>query len=269
MSAKEVIAKFGGQSALAGLIGKGQSTVAYWAKSGSVPAKWLPKLMTLARQHAIDLDANDFVNVAAQSDTSLNLMPAGDSDFPKATHWGELQIGERSIPCYVLSTGDRVFSLKGLVVGLIGTEGGQLAEYLKVKALQPHLPPDLMPAADGSIPALFKFDTGGQGIAQYALGIKVERFNDLLRSYANALMDHALSDNDPSKIQLTARQLEIAKTAIKFLQVSSDVGLVALVDEATGYQYDRAEDALRLKLKLYLEDDMRKWEKNLSRSALD
>lgn len=260
MSAKAIITKFGGQTVLADLIGKGQSTVAYWAKAGKIPAKWQPILLQLATANGVDLTPADFI---ASADESANLMPAedGQEHIPKATHWGDLTIGGREIPCYVLNTGDRVFSLKGIVVGLMGTEGGQLSEYLKVKALQPHLPHDLMPAGNGDIPALFRFDTGGQGFTQYAQGIKVERFNDLLRSYANALVDHALSPFDNSKISLTARQLDIAQTAIKFLQASSDIGLVALVDEATGYQYERASDALQLKLKLYLEEDMRKWEK--------
>ena len=39
------------------------------------------------------------------------------------------------------------------------------------------------------------------------------------------------------------------------------VGLIALVDEATGYQYEREEDALQMKLKLYLQsEEIRKWE---------
>ena len=57
---------------------------------------------------------------------------------------------------------------------------------------------------------------------------------------------------------MTAKQLEIAYQAVKFQQACADVGLVALVDEATGYQYERAADALQLKLKLYLEEAMRK-----------
>jgi len=89
------------------------------------------------------------------------LLPA-EPDLPKATHWGTLTIGGIEIPCYVLNTGERVFSLKGVVVGLIGTEGGQLAEYLKVKALQPHLPPDLLPAENGEMAALVRFDRGRQ-----------------------------------------------------------------------------------------------------------
>jgi hypothetical protein len=34
-----------------------------------------------------------------------------------------------------------------------------------------------------------------------------------------------------------------------------------LVDEATGYQYKRTEDALQVKLRAYLEKEMRKWER--------
>ncbi len=257
MSAKRIIEKFGGQTVLAALVGKGQSTVAYWAKTGTIPSKWQPKLLELAAEKGLDLQPSDFLSPMVES----VLMPAENEVIPKATHWGELDIAGTHIPSYVLNTGDRVFSLKGVVVSLIGTDGGQLAEYLKVRTLQPHLPQDLIPTENGEVPALFKFDTGGEGIAKYALGIKVERFNDLLRSYSSALIDHALSAYDKTKLSLTARQMEIANRAVKFQQACSDVGLVALVDEATGYQYEREVDALQLKLKLYLADDMRKWEK--------
>jgi hypothetical protein len=257
-SAKKIIELFGGQSALAELINKRQSTVGYWAKKGTIPAAWHGKLLHLAREQGLELLPGDFVSMP--DNTDKDLLPA-ESEYPTATHWGELTIGDKGIPCYVLSNGDRVFSLKGVVVGLIGTEGGQLAEYLKVKALQPHLPRDLLPAENGEVSAFFKFDTGGEGFTKYAIGIRVERFNDLLCAYSSALLDHHLSASDPTKIALTDRQLQIATTAVRFLQASSGVGLVALVDEATGYQYERAADALQLKLKLFLEDDMRKWEK--------
>jgi hypothetical protein len=36
-TAREIVKLFGGQSALAELIGKGQSTVAYWVKAGVIP----------------------------------------------------------------------------------------------------------------------------------------------------------------------------------------------------------------------------------------
>ena len=59
----------------------------------------------------------------------------------------------------------------------------------------------------------------------------------------------------------THAQKEMALKAAVFLAACAKVGLVALIDEATGYQYDRAEDALRVKLKAYIAEDMREWEK--------
>ena len=53
----------------------------------------------------------------------------------------------------------------------------------------------------------------------------------------------------------------MALKAGMFLAACAKVGLDALIDEVTGHQYDRAEDALAIKLKAYLADEMRKWEK--------
>lgn len=60
MRATAIIERFGGQSALARLIGKGQSTVAYWAKSGVIPSKWVPTLIELANDRNLNLSASDF-----------------------------------------------------------------------------------------------------------------------------------------------------------------------------------------------------------------
>lgn len=61
-AAKIVVGKFGGQSALAGLIGKRQSTVGYWVKTGTIPAKWHTKLLTLAAEKGISLNSDDFIH---------------------------------------------------------------------------------------------------------------------------------------------------------------------------------------------------------------
>ena len=207
-------------------------------------------LLKLASEHKIDLNPSDFVAEGAPSESDVYI--------PKATHWGTLAIGETEIPCYVLENGLRVFSLKGVVVGLIDTEGGPLGEYLKVRALQPFLPADLVPGEGNQVPALFKFDTGAGGIGQHAFGMDVEKFMDLCAAYSAALQAHAIGSSD---VKLSPRQLQIAIKAASFLQASAKTGIVALVDEATGYQFDRPVDALQLKMKLFLEDEMRKWEK--------
>jgi myo-inositol-1-phosphate synthase len=60
-AAERIIKRFGGQSALAALLGKRQSTVEHWAKTGRVPAQWQVPLMSLARQRGVILEAKDFV----------------------------------------------------------------------------------------------------------------------------------------------------------------------------------------------------------------
>lgn len=61
MNGKQIIDKFGGQSALARLIGKPQSTVSYWAKTGKIPMRYWTKLSILARERGIELSAEEFV----------------------------------------------------------------------------------------------------------------------------------------------------------------------------------------------------------------
>ncbi|TNC74992.1 hypothetical protein FHG71_00050 [Rubellimicrobium roseum] len=213
---------------------------------------------------SISLSPSDFVGTPAED---LSPTEAAQPSLPKATHWGDLPIGSAVLPAYVLQDGQRVFSLKGIMVGLIGTEGGPLAEYLKVRALRDFLPDDLKPAEDGSIPALIRFDTGREAGEddggkdsrfKYALGFPVERFMDLCSAYSDALMHHLNADSD---FTLTKRQLEIAQKAVAFQRACGKVGIIAMVDEVTGYQYERAEDALRLKLNLFLVEEMRKWER--------
>ena len=48
-----------------------------------------------------------------------------------------------------------------------------------------------------------------------------------------------------------------------FLAAWAKVGFLARIDDATGYQSERASDALQIKLTLYLADEVRKWEKTL------
>ncbi|MFI3158493.1 MAG: virulence RhuM family protein [Methylococcaceae bacterium] len=65
MNVKAIVDMFGGQTALAALIGKGQSTVAYWVKAESIPARWHPKLLMLALDRGINLSAQDFIEQPA------------------------------------------------------------------------------------------------------------------------------------------------------------------------------------------------------------
>ena len=63
-AAERIIQKFGGQSALARLIGKRQGTVQYWSKTGVIPSKWHGELLRLSRQNRVDLEPGEFVGSA-------------------------------------------------------------------------------------------------------------------------------------------------------------------------------------------------------------
>jgi hypothetical protein len=81
--------------------------------------------------------------------------------------------------------------------------------------------------------------------------MNAETFVEICRAYVAAWQA-----ND-----LESAQIGIAMRGAAFLGACAKVGLIALIDEATGYQYDRPVDALQFKLKLFLVAEMRKWEK--------
>jgi hypothetical protein len=236
--AEAVIAKFGGQSALAAALGKGQSTVQHWTKTGLIPSKWHTEILAQAQKRGIQLTPMDMVQAP------IEILPA-EPKKPVAKWWGDLEIGDVEIPVYVLQDGRRVLSRTG-ATGLLTERrgGGNLESYVQVKALEPYMPPDLPDQ-------MIEFEIGGV-VNKSVRGISAETFLEICRAYVRARDDRALTSD---------QQIAIAIKAGMFLSACAKIGLVALIDEATGYQYDRAQDALKIKLKLYLEDEMRKWER--------
>jgi hypothetical protein len=233
--------KFGGKSTLARALGKSPSTVQYWAKTGTIPAKWQGQILALARERGIRLYSGDFINVP-----EAEILPAenGQPSVPVAQWPGILKIGSLELPVYVLDDGRRVISRTGATDVITGRKGGgNLESYLGVSALRGYI------SEDWSEQMIEFVLPGVQN--KTVRGMAAETFLDICRAYVRALDDGAL---------VTDRQRAIATKAGMFLAACAKVGLVALIDEATGYQYERAEDALQFKLRLFLEEEMRKWE---------
>lgn len=165
-------------------------------------------------------------------------------ESPFAKYIGELELGSALVDCYVLDTEDRVVSFRGTLKAIAGREGGNLAEYIGVQGLKPYINSELVLAET------ITFTIPG---TQYkGKGIAAENFLDICRAYVHALQDNALK---------TDRQIQIAIQCSILLASCAKVGLIALIDEATGYQYERAENSLQLKLKAFVADEMRGWEK--------
>ena len=62
-TAQHIIRRFGGQSSLASILGRRQSTVQHWAKTGRIPSQWHGTLLKLAHEKGIALDPKDFVTM--------------------------------------------------------------------------------------------------------------------------------------------------------------------------------------------------------------
>ncbi len=164
---------------------------------------------------------------------------------PRATFSGTLEVGEASLPCYVLDDGRRIFSTKGMIESLGYKGNANAGEIFSSKGLQPYILAHNNPYEEAGL-IDFVTDRGTR-----ARGIDVEKFMDICHAYSEALEGG----------ELKGRHDVAARHANAIIRATSKIGIIALVDEATGYQYTRAEDALQFKLKLYLAEEMRAWEK--------
>jgi hypothetical protein len=60
---------------------------------------------------------------------------------------------------------------------------------------------------------------------------------------------------------LTEKQLMVAKASELLVRSLAKVGIIALIDEATGYQHERERDELQKILKQYISEELLAWEK--------
>jgi len=172
--------------------------------------------------------------------------------LPTALYKGVLPLVGSEIPCYVLDTGQRVIGRTAYTESLTGIKGGgDLEKYLGVSSLKPFININML--LEGmvafSLPEV-------EGLERDVKGLPADLAIEVWRGFVTA-MEASLTSN---AVKLTDRQKQMAMRASFLLAACAKVGLDALIDEATGYQYDRAVDALRVKLKAYLAEEMRDWE---------
>lgn len=168
----------------------------------------------------------------------------------KATHGSSkkpLVIGDLEIPCYVLEDGMRVLSQRGINKALGVTEGGgsgaqKLPRFLSSKALTPYISDKL--AARISQP--IKHYVPDLATKTPAHSIPAIVLPEICKAWIAA--------REVGKLT-TKGQLETAKKAEILLSGLGTVGIIALVDEATGYQKDRPHDDLQRILEAYVSQE--------------
>lgn len=174
----------------------------------------------------------------------------------KATYGSDaapLKIGDIEIPCYVLEDGTRVLSRIGFLkaIGRTGkAKGGRQYDdefktpvFLSAENLKPFINEELI---KNSTPIHFK-DTKGV----VSIGYNAELLPSVCWVFSDALDKRVLKSN----------QLHIGEQAKKLLRAFTKTTIIALVDEATGYQYIREKDELQKILKVYISEELLPWQK--------
>lgn len=174
--------------------------------------------------------------------------------LPRAMYAGDLPIAGVRIPCAVLSNGQRVLTQEGFLEALGrskkagGHQIGQvdnLPPFLAAKNLQPYITADLVRSTT-PVPYM-PLRSGGK----YAVGYTAEALPAVCRAFLQARRDGALHSS----------QVHIADQAEVLLGGLATVGIIALVDEATGFEKVRRRNALNKVLEQYIAKELMSWTK--------
>jgi hypothetical protein len=172
-------------------------------------------------------------------------------NLPRATHEGDLHLGDYTIHCAVLENGQRVLTQSDFMraLGRARQAKGRayydsdvnLPAFLTAKNLKPHIDEDLYVT---SSQIEFKPLRGAK-----AFGYPAE----LLPKVCDVFLKARDSGH------LVPGQGHIARQADVLMRALAHVGIAALVDEATGYQEVRDRLALQKILEKYITDEWAKW----------
>lgn len=172
--------------------------------------------------------------------------------LPAATHGDPahpLILGNMEIPCYVLSDQRRVL-VQGGVLGALnmsqGTagrgSGDRIGKFLATNAIKPFVSKELAEVIKK--PIIFQTTQGSR-----AYGYEATVLADIC--------DAVLEAEKEGKLHY--QQEHIAERCMALVRAFAKVGIIALVDEATGFQYDRPRKDLEEQLKKFLSESLRRW----------
>jgi hypothetical protein len=177
--------------------------------------------------------------VAKKTSAALSILPV-------AKHKGPMRIGEAKIMAFVLDDGRRMLSGRSVTNGLgLTGRGAGMSRFLNSESLKPFISDKLREAL--TQPTMFVVSSGLPSATGYEASVLPELCHTITDAWeANAL--------HPS----LAKTVDNAKMLIRGF---STVGIIALVDEATGYQAERERDALQELLAMYINPKLLPWAK--------
>ena len=173
--------------------------------------------------------------------------------MPQSTHEGDLRIGDTVIPCAVLEDGRRVLTQSGFMKAL-----GR-ARQAKGRA---YYDGDVNMPAFLTAKNLKDFISGDLAVTSSQINFRTLRGAEAFGYPAELLpkvCEVFLQADDAGK--LTHTQKHIAAKVKILIRGLASTGIVALVDEATGYQGVRPMDALQAYIDQILRKELAAWSK--------
>jgi hypothetical protein len=166
---------------------------------------------------------------------------------------GELNLNDLIIPCYVLQDGTRVISARAMQNALKMNYGAEKSEEKSGVELSRFISSKWFNSLITNQQGLEHFKPmicykGNQKINGYEGTTLVDFCNVMLEARKNGNLT-------------TERQEVVAKECEILIRAFAKVGIIALIDEATGYQYDREKDELQKILKAYISEELLAWKK--------
>ncbi len=179
------------------------------------------------------------------------------SDMPRATHEGILRIGSIAIPCAVLQDGTRALSESGITKALLGSRSGASKRLKRASREQGVETPLFL--APGILKAFISDELVNGPLKPIVYRAHNRTVTGFPADILPAACDVWLRARDAGVLQ--DQQLDKAKKAEILMRGLAHVGVIALVDEATGYQEVRDRLALQAILDKFLAKEFAAWAK--------
>jgi hypothetical protein len=179
--------------------------------------------------------------------------------LPEAYYEGDFDLAAAKLSCAVLEDERRIITQAGFLRSLgrarspkagagVLTTLDEMPFFLQAEVLQPFVDEEII---EITRPVFYRTKSGGKGVGYNALALK--RVAEIYLRYR----DHCIEASG----SVPARYAKMIKAADLIIRGLAEVGIIALVDEATGYQDVRARRALQELLDQFLRKELAAWAK--------
>lgn len=187
-------------------------------------------------------------------------------DIEIAKRAGTLEIGDVVIPCAVMADGTRLLSERAIAKAFGAKRGGShwkrmkenpdgayLPVFLSAKNIRANVDKEL--AAKLGRRRFYRAKRGGAA----GYGVEASLYPKILNLYLRLRDELVLTDS----------QLPLAAQAEILIRGLAEIGIIALVDEATGFDQDKKKDEYRELFKAFIQEQVGEYQKEFPKLFTD